>query len=119
MSKSATKTEKTEALERLRQWYPKGSTVYTILRSVSRSGMSREIGILALGLDSDHKIAPNDPPTIVDFHPNHAVATVLGLRLGRDCVKMSGCGMDQGFAIAYELGRALYGDGQALKHRWI
>lgn len=35
-------------LENLRKWFPKGSTVYTILRHVSRSGMQRTISALAV-----------------------------------------------------------------------
>lgn len=39
----ATKTAYTEAVDQLRKWLPPGSTCYTILESVSRSGMSRQI----------------------------------------------------------------------------
>jgi hypothetical protein len=38
--------EKSESLARLRKWMPKGSRVFTILRSVSKSGMQREIAVV-------------------------------------------------------------------------
>lgn len=108
-----------EQLERAREFWPKGSTVYTILRHVSRSGMQRTIGLVA--------IKPIKPGTVADvrkvdiLHPNYTVAQVLGMREDRqrDGVKISGFGMDMGFSIAYDLGRVLYNDGYALDHRWL
>ncbi len=111
MSKTATNPEKTEALAKLREWLPKGSTVYTILRNVSRSGMSRDIGLVVMQQDDSGK------PYFI--HPNHAVSVVLGLSLKRDAVRVGGCGMDMGFHIASSLSRALYGDDYAIKHEWL
>lgn len=132
--------EHAEAAENLREWFPVGSTVYTILRHVSRSGMSREIGVLASLGDGDFR------------HPNYAASKVLGWRLGRsDSVKVSGCGMDMGFHLAYAIsatiwpeyrctgekctspdhqfcdgkrgpardGTMMHKDGYALNHRWL
>lgn len=105
-----------EQLDHLRQWYPKGSTVYTVLRHVSKSGMSRVIGLVAI--DPDYAGTTNEP--IVRF-PNYAAATVLGMKEDRqrEGVKVQGGGMDMGFHLAYNLGQVLYGDGYALKHRWL
>lgn len=105
-----------ESVEKLRKWFPKGSTVYTILRSVSRSGMSRQISVVCLSTD--------DKGEILTLHPNWSVAQVLGRRLNKgganDALIVNGCGMDMGFEIAYSLSHALYdGDGYALKHRWL
>ncbi len=102
------KEDQKTALDNLRQWFPVGSTVHTILRHVSRSGMSREIGVVAILPDGDVR------------HPNYATAAALGLSMGKgDSVKMAGCGQDMGFEIAYTLGLKLYGDGRALNHRWL
>lgn len=89
--------ERAEAIQQLREWYPAGSTVYTILRHVSRSGMARTIGMVAL-------LGPEDIR-----HPNFAVGTALGLRVDRerDGVKISGGGMDMGFAIVDDLASVL------------
>lgn len=103
---------KQEAIERLREWYPKGSTVYTILRHCSRSGMQRTIGMVSVSCEGGK-------PSFL--HPNYATAQALGLSEDRrrDGVKVRGCGMDMGFDLAYNLGHVLYGDGYALKHQWL
>jgi hypothetical protein len=108
MAKQHTVSERT--LTRLREWFPKGSTVYTIIRHVSSSGMSRTIGVVALSYLPDSE-------RIIALHPNFSVAEVLGLKVDpkREGIKVSGCGMDMAFSIVYDLGVALYGDGYALK----
>ena len=105
------KSEREEALARLHDWIKPGDTVYTILRHRSRSGMSREIGVVLLmePLLVDPQHGGRAP---VDIHPNHAVATVLGERLGkRDGVVVGGGGMDMGFHLVYSLSSTLYPDG--------
>jgi hypothetical protein len=93
--------EHSDALNTLRQWIPSGSTVFTILRHVSCSGMRREIGLV---------VFPRN--TLRPIHPNYHAARALGLSLGkRDGVIMNGCGMDMGFDAVYRLGLQLYGDG--------
>ncbi len=91
--------EKNEARETLSYLKP-GDTVSTVLRSVSRSGMSRQIGVVTGGGDS------------MSF-PNWATARLIGATLNKsgDGVKMGGCGMDMGFALVYELSSALFPDG--------
>jgi len=105
----AKKAEIEEQKSYLREWFPRGGTVYTILRHVSRSGMRREIGIVAILSNKDV------------MQPNWSVATVLGLRQGpHDGVIVTGVGMDMGFHIVHLLSVALYdGDGRALNHRWL
>lgn len=107
-TKQETREARSEAAEQLRAWFPKGSTVYTVLRSHSRSGMSRVIGVVAI-LDGGTTI----------LHPNHRIATLLGMTTKGDGIKVQGGGMDMGFHLAYELASELYGDGYALNHRWI
>ena len=93
-------TDKEEAIARLREWLKPGDTVYTILRSVSRSGMSREIGVV---INRDGAF----------LHPNYAVADALGWRINKhgDGIKVSGCGMDMGFHVVYNLGYVMYPNG--------
>lgn len=117
--KTSTKKEreKQEQLENLRKWFPIGSTVYTILRHVSATGMSRDISIVC--------IHPEEHGTGTRWisHPNYAVSKVLRLRLvtknGSDAVRVGGCGMDMGFHLVNSLGYAIYNDGYALKHEWL
>ncbi len=101
-----TKAEIAEALENCRRHFPQGSTVFTIVRSVSRSGMSRDISIVTIHEGDDcRKYA---------LHPNYMVSVVLGLRLMRDAVKVNGCGMDMAWWLVDYLSHTLYGRGDAL-----
>ena len=97
------KQERTDAIARLREWIKPGDTVYTILRHVSKSGMTRHIGIVLM----------RDGGAI---HPNHAVAAALDMPLRRDAVSVGGCGMDMGFHIVYNLGMALWPNGTDTPH---
>lgn len=104
-----TRPSKQEALDHLREAFPKGSTVYTILRHVSKSGMLRHISPVALTPDGPrywwmYVATALDLPTVNGMH---------------DAVKVRGAGMDMGFHLAYNLSYVLYGDGYALNHRWL
>ena len=76
-----------------------GSEIYTVLKHVSVSGMSREIQLLATENGHIRNIS-------------HLAAQVMGDKIGNhDGIKKSGCGMDMGFALVYNLGRCLFPDG--------
>ena len=111
---------KTESLETLRSWLKPGDTVFCVLRHVSRSGMMRHISFL----DKEHRY--------LDYH----ISQVLGYPRAREGIKVSGCGMDMGFSVVYDLGHALWPQGTpqphgtrngepdsdggyALKHKWL
>jgi hypothetical protein len=84
-----------EAIERLREMIKPGETLHTILRSVSRSGMTRHISVL----HGTNEIT-------------HLVARALDLKRADDGgVKVGGCGMDMGFHVVYELSHALWPEG--------
>lgn len=102
----AQKAEKAEAIARMHEWVKPGSTVYTILDHVSRSGMSRRVRVVVMvpGATPDQGEVP--------IHPNHAVATAIGAKLVRggmsDSIRIDGCGFDAGHEVVYSLGYALY-----------
>lgn len=141
----ARKTEREDALTKLRKWIKPGDTVYTVLDHVSASGMSRAIRVVLLSCH-EGKVA--------DLHPNFAIGTLLGLRhwtrngQTREALVVSGGGTDMGYHIVYTLSRLLFpeftcigkdcpsndhhnGDrdftigkhhsdgGYALRHRWL
>lgn len=130
MTTKAQHTEQAEALERIRECVKPGDTLYCVLRHVSKSGMSRVIDLKKI-----------DGEQVLSLGWN--VAKALGYKYDRDRegVKVSGCGMDMGFALVYALGRTLWpqgftlaphqhgrnGDtsgfdedgGYALQHRWL
>lgn len=90
------KKERAEAVERLRAAMPPGSTVYTQLQHVSRSGMMRHISVRT-SLEGLH---------------DWDVAAAVGYSLApREGIKVSGAGMDMGFSLVYNLSRTLYPNG--------
>jgi hypothetical protein len=106
-----------EAIERLRAVMPKGSTVYTILRHVSRSGMMRHISALTVN-STDSK--DGGEPDIRQW--DRLVSEALGWPLTPRCqvgIKVSGVGMDMGFHLVYSLAQVIHGDGYALKQQWL
>lgn len=119
-----TAAERAESIAKLREWYPKGSTVYTVLRGTpARSGSSRVIGLLSIQTKRKEHLAghPSADVEVVIRAPNYHAARLLGLKdlPGVDGVRISGGGMDMGFEIAYRLASVLYDDGYALQHRWL
>lgn len=81
---------------KLREMLKPGDTLYTSLNHVSRSGMSREIGLYVGSGDAIQRLT-------------HDAAEAVELKVGKhDGVKMGGWGMDMGFSLVYSLGRSLY-----------
>jgi len=112
-----TKAEIAESKARLLEWLTPGMTVYTILDSVSRSGMCRNIRLLTL---------EGDGPRYLSYH----AARMLGYAINghSDAIRITGCGMDMGFALVYDLSSALFArdendtqhsGGYALNQRWL
>lgn len=99
MTKTA-KLEQEKARETLRELIKPGMTVYTNLRHRAKSGMSRIIDLQV--------IEDNEPRWI-----GYTAATAMGLKYDRDRdgIRVSGCGMDMGFHLVYELSHALYPEG--------
>ncbi len=100
MSTKAQLAEREEAKERLREILQPGDTVYTVLRHVSRSGMSRAIDV--------YKLEDGEPMWL-----SRLAATAAGYRFSDryEAVDMGGCGMDMGFALVYAVSRSLWPDG--------
>lgn len=84
-----------------------GSTVYAVLRHVSRSGMMRHISFYTIK-KNELRLLDGYIGTLLDLTP--APFPKQGLKVG-------GCGMDMGFHIVYNLGRALYPKGFKVKGR--
>jgi hypothetical protein len=123
--KSGKAALKQSALVRLHKILKPGDTVYSILRHVSSSGMSRCIDFFVF--------RDNEPVClsglIKDLGTYKRHATRQGLIVG-------GCGMDMGFHVVYQLGSRMWPDGTpaphgtrngepdsdggyALNHRWL
>ena len=88
-------------------------TVWTILKSVSTSGMSR-----------DMKVITQYEGRVIDLTWYVSQASSVGQlreRNGQRVVRVGGCGMDMGFHLVYSLSIALYGLENAynLKQEWL
>ena len=96
--------DRQEAITHLRKMIRPGATVYTILRHVSRTGMSRGIDV--------YVIRQNRPVWITGY-----VGKAIGCPQGmadwqnQRGLRIGGCGQDMGFHVVYNLGRALFPDG--------
>ncbi len=104
-----TKEEQAEGLETLRKDIAEGVTIYTILRSVSRSGMSRRLSVIVF--------IDNEP-----FFLDWSVSRVFDYKLpkpfsGVDGIKVDGCGMDMGYYVASSIASAV--GVKDWRHRWL
>jgi hypothetical protein len=93
-------TARAEAIDTLKSMVTPGDTVYTILRHASASGMSRRISTVIM-TDQGNK----------DISYWVAKATQSTLDTNKGGIKVGGCGMDMGFSLVYNMGRALYPQG--------
>jgi hypothetical protein len=88
--------------------------VYTILRSVSASGMTRHISL---------KIVHRGELIDITYLASRVMGDKLSDRNGFNTLKVSGCGMDMGFHLTYNLSSILYAGqdraGYVINQRWI
>lgn len=101
---SAKKSEHEEALEYLKEQIKPGDTVYTILRHVSKSGMSRLI---------DLYLIKGNQPFRITCRTAEALRVPYDRR--REAVRIGGVGTDVGYATVHNLGCALFNNGYALR----
>jgi hypothetical protein len=89
-------------------------TLYTNLKSVSSSGMSRDMKVLAVVegeiVDITYYVGKLDIGTIKE-------------RNGQRVIRVGGCGMDMGFHVVYTVSAILYGyeerGAYTIRHQWI
>jgi hypothetical protein len=119
VSKAAQKrAERDKAKESLASNYLKpGDKVYTVIRSVSASGMSRTMSLYAVIDGQLFNITYNAAKAL-----DYPLVDVNGSRV----MRVGGCGMDMGFHAVYSLSSYLFRDlnlegdpGYLLKQEWI
>jgi hypothetical protein len=113
-------TDKELSKERLLEEYLKDTTtVYTILRGVSSSGMTRHISLVIAGQDHEGKAQIWD----ITYHASKVLGDKLHDKNGHRTIKVQGGGMDMGFHVVYSLSSVLFKDldraGYVLSHRWL
>lgn len=96
--------ESEKARQRLLAFLRPGQTVYTVLRSVSRSGMQRTLDAYA--------IVAGENGTPEKVYLSGYIAKAADLRRNdHGALVVGGCGMDVGFEVVYNLGRAVFPNG--------
>jgi hypothetical protein len=98
-----TKREIEESRKELRELLKGEKELYTILRHVSKSGMTQHISVLK-----------KDWGNITWL-----VARACDMPMHDGAIKIGGCGMDMGFAIVYDLSQTLFDDGYRIGQRWL
>jgi len=78
-----------------------GATVYTVLRSVSSSGMSRTISL---------KVAKGGQILDLTYFASVVLGWPLVEKNGSRALRVGGCGMDMGFHTVYSLASVLFRD---------
>lgn len=106
--KACKNAERDKAITSLKEWLKLGTTVYTIVRSVSHSGMSRTLDLYVV-LHQD----------IVRITWSAAKALEWTYDRRKEALRVNGCGMDMGYHTVHCLSRVIFGDGYALNHRWL
>jgi hypothetical protein len=86
----------------------KGKTVYTILRSVSASGMMRTI---------DMFYVKDGQPITIHYRTGKVFTTKRDGK--KEGYRVSGCGMDMGFDLVSGLASHLFGDYKLINQQWI
>ena len=113
--KEQKKLDRDYAIEHLLTHYLKeGDKVYTILRHVSASGMSRSISLV---------IAQGNEIIDITYYVAHALGDKVIDSKGHRAIRVNGCGMDLGFHLVYNLSSVLFHGqeraGYVLKQGWI
>jgi hypothetical protein len=113
-------TDKELSTERLLSDYlNQTSTVYTVSRGVSSSGLTQYVSVMVAGLDDSNKADLYN----ITWHVSNVLGEKLHDRNGHRVIKLQGGGMDLGFNLVYNLSSVLYAGqeraGYVLKHRWM
>lgn len=106
-----TTTERNEYIDRLHnEWMVgAGDTIFTILRHVSGSGMSRTISLVHM---PEGWCDSWGAQRVLEL--DYVVSKITGHKIDqrRGCgLKISGCGMDMGFKLVYQLSSCIYPNG--------
>lgn len=100
----------------LTHYVSEGDTIYTVLRSVASSGMSRTLSL---------KVAKDGKILDLTYYASILLDWPLVEVNGSRAIRVGGCGMDFGFHTVYSLSRVLFREegntkdaGYSLNHAW-
>lgn len=97
----AAELQTAEAILHLREVLKPGDTVFTVLRSVSRSGMSRNIDLYYMAYNQ---------PVWISAYVGHAIGSPQSYRNWQKSqgLTVGGCGMDMGYHLVESLSYSIY-----------
>lgn len=111
MTTKAEKELQTAALETLRGLLTPGDRLYTIVRHVSKSGMTRHISVF--------RVSETGGIESIDWLVARAGIFKRANSNNMEGLKVGGCGMDMGFHVVYSISSVVLNDGYALKQSWL
>lgn len=99
--KAAAELERSESIERLRKLFAGNEKplIYTIMRHVSSSGMSKDISLF---------YASSAGLTNITYSAAIALGWPLSEKSGHRAIRVGGTGMDMGFHLVYTLSSVVY-----------
>lgn len=110
LSKKAQKeASRQEAIATLLTLVKPNDVIYTDIKSVSSSGMSRQIACFTTYLNEEGQARVKDVTWFVSKACDLKIGSKGGLVVG-------GCGMDMAFSVVYNLGRTLWPNGTPEPH---
>jgi len=86
---------------------PKGTTLYTVLRHVSGSGMARWITVFRVEDGEIRRVPVPESHYWLKTSQHNAD------------YRVNGAGMDMGFELVYSLGMQIHNDGYYFRHEWL
>jgi hypothetical protein len=125
------------AAAKLRQYFKPGDVAFTVLKSVSRNGMSRHISVIATAREESKDYDGKKRVQYVPVNVTGLVADLLGYKWNDDgSLTVGGCGMDMGFHVVYSMSSRMFPNGTkkphgrrngepdtaggyAIRHRWL
>lgn len=100
MTKALKQLDREYAIENLLTHYvTEGTRVYTSLRKVSPSGMTRHYSLF---------IVQGQSIVDITYYAAHALGWTLSETTGRRTIKVQGCGMDMSFHLVSSLSAVLF-----------
>ena len=103
------KGEKEKALKNLRKVLKSGDTVFTVLRSCSRSGMSRRIDLYKIVQYPDRAAPGKMEAPRLQYLSGWAAAAMGYASWPENGIRINGGGMDMGFALVDDLRAVVFG----------
>lgn len=103
-----TEVQRDTAIQKLREVITTGATIYVVLRRKNQLGTCRWLEFYHVHEGELKRITWDVAIAIQDEYSRE-----------HDAVKITGSGLDVGFASVATLAETLFGDSRALRHQWL